>query len=150
MTTTDPNRTTVDVLMKLLRGETSAIEVYEQALKTLGSHPRLSEDLWRIHDDHVIAAERIRDHVRRAYGAPINRLSEGEHEAHWPTSPSNIRGPVSLLSLLQKGEEQEIDDYERALHTDALPPDCRAGIASLLHTCKRHRAYLEDMGVSIH
>jgi hypothetical protein len=56
------NENSVGQLNRLLRGELSAIETYEQALQRV-SGPSATDSLRRIAEDHRSAAEILRQHV---------------------------------------------------------------------------------------
>ena len=58
-----------DALNSLLRGELSAVETYDQAMKKI-EDPTVLTDLQRIRGEHSDAAVRLRDQVTRFGGTP--------------------------------------------------------------------------------
>src|SRR5438552_1713506 len=64
------NETPVDTMNRLLRGELSATETYQQALAALGDEQNGASDLRQLHADHRAAANDLRQHVHQLGGKP--------------------------------------------------------------------------------
>jgi uncharacterized protein (TIGR02284 family) len=136
------NETPVDTMNRLLRGELSAIETYQQALAKLGDDPAATE-LRQIHADHRTAANEFRQHVHQLGGKP------DQGSGAWGTFAKAVEGTAKLfgnkaaLKALKEGEEHGIKGYENALaHADKLPAPCRAGLSTLITQGRVHMAVL--------
>lgn len=135
----------ISVCNKLLRGEISAVETYEQAIEKHSDSFATSE-LQRIHSEHVNAVDRLSAHVREMGGEPDT--SSGA----WGTFASAVQGAASMfgeesaIKALKAGEESGRDDYQDALRDDEVLPDSRNMIREeLLPATISHISSLERL-----
>jgi uncharacterized protein (TIGR02284 family) len=126
-------------LNKLLRGEISAIETYQQALAKLDDTSHAA-DVRRIHDEHIDAANILRRHIHEHGGQPDKGSGAWGAFAKAVEGTAKLFGNAAALKALKEGEEQGISDYESALNDDGLPADCKNLIQTKL--LPRTRAHL--------
>jgi hypothetical protein len=115
------------ILGALIEGELSASETYRRALERAEGAPEAGE-LRRIEGEHRQAASVLRERCRCS--APVRSGAWGD----WSPGPdpgSTFGGEAAILALKQ-GEEQEIREYEMALESEAVAPECKRLIASML------------------
>jgi uncharacterized protein (TIGR02284 family) len=136
---------TVDTLNSLLRGELSAAETYRQALEKVGAADG-SAPLRRLHQEHVQAANTLRQHVHQKGGEP------DQDSGAWGTFAKAVEGTAKLfgntaaLKALKTGEESGIKSYEKALEDAELPADCLILIRSnLLPQTRWHIPILDQL-----
>ena len=137
--TLDPNATCdTGTLNTLLRGELSAVETYDQAMRKLEDQHVLA-DLQKIHAEHARAVHVLRDTVTR-YGAEPSECTGGWCAvAAAMMGTDHVLGPATALSALLQGEEHGINEYEDALRNEAMAPECKVTIrAELLPRCRQH------------
>jgi hypothetical protein len=128
----------IDILNALLRGELSAVATYRQAERKYPGHLQRAE-LRRLGEEHRRAAGALQEQVRREGGRPSETAGAWGAFAALVEGAAKLFGGKSALRALREGEEQGIDDYESALDTPHLPPECRALIAgALLPRCREH------------
>ena len=132
-------------LNSLLRGEISAIETYHQALEKLGDDGRMAE-LRRLHDDHVEAADVLRQHIHSRGGEPAKGSGAWGAFAKAVAGTAKLFGKTVALRALKEGEEQGIFEYENALKDFDLPADCKNLIETkLLPKTKAHIPVLDQL-----
>lgn len=135
----------VDALNKLLRGELSAVETYDQAISKLEGKPAASE-LRRIRDEHQRAAGAIRDRVSRFGGQPSSDSGAWGTFATAVTGAAKLIGPETVLAALKKGEQHGISEYEEALNNKDVNAECKEMIRSdLLPKCRTHVSELDRL-----
>ena len=113
-----------DVLNRLLRGELSATETYQQALAKVGNEPRATE-LRRLHDEHRAAANELRQHIHQHGGKPDQGSGSWGAWAKTVEGAAKIFGNAAAVKALKEGEEHGVKDYEAALNDPDLPADCK-------------------------
>src|SRR5437868_4001705 len=113
-----------DVLNRLLRGELSATETYQQALAKAGQEPRAAE-LRRIHDEHRTAANELRQHIHQHGGKPEQGSGAWGAWAKTVEGTAKLFGNAAAVKALKEGEEHGVKDYEDALNDASLPADCK-------------------------
>jgi hypothetical protein len=132
-------------LERLIRGEMSAVETYQQAIKALP----VDEDLPKLQTllrDHVEAVTCLRDYILAHGTLPP------DSSGLWGTWASAIEGTATMLGktaalrALKAGEEHGIHDYWRALRDDSLPFDGKELISNtLMPVVQSHRRVLNEM-----
>lgn len=138
----------VDALNKLLRGELSAVETYDQAIAKFENKSGAS-DLRRIRDEHQRAAGALRDRVSRFGGQPSTDSGAWGTFAGAVTGAAKVLGPDTVLATLKKGEQHGISEYEEALNNKDVNAECKEMIRSdLLPKCRTHVAELERLSTS--
>lgn len=135
-----------EVLNRLLRGELSAVESYQKALKKTEDDPR-SAQLRQMLADHNEAVADLRAHVT------MHTTEAPSDDSGWWGSftaafqgLANLFGDSSALSGLKQGEEHGVKEYERALEDESLTFDCRQVIREkLLPRAKQHVQMLDAL-----
>ncbi len=135
----------IDVCNKLLRGERSAVETYDQAIEKYGNKPVLGE-LRRLRDEHSVSVQTLEHNVRSMGGDPDDSAGAWGVFANTVQGAANLIGPNSALEALQRGEQSGQSDYEGALEDDEVMPECKDLIrAQLLPKVTEHIATLEHL-----
>ncbi len=134
-----------EVLNRLLRGELSAVETYEQALEKFDNDNTIRQ-LVDIRNDHAAVVQVLTDHVM-AFGVEPERSS-----GLWGsfvqavTSAAKLLGPQSVIVALHEGEEHGIIAYENAMNNTDLSHDCLMLIhRDLIPLGNKHVSTLERM-----
>ncbi|MFL5329424.1 MAG: DUF2383 domain-containing protein [Gemmataceae bacterium] len=135
-------------LNRLLRGELSAVETYQQAARSMNGSADAVQ-LRNMLQDHIEAVRSLRDHILEHGGMP------SDTSGVWGSWASLIEGTASLfgrnaaLRALRAGEEHGVNEYERALDDDELPFECKELIRnSLLPLTQAHCGILDGMMMS--
>jgi uncharacterized protein (TIGR02284 family) len=139
----------VSTLNSLLRGEISAIETYHQALAKLGETNNTLE-FRRVHDEHIDAANILREHIREHGGRPDKGSGAWGAFARSVEGAATLFGNAAAVRALKEGEKLGASAYLRALKDDGLPADCKDLIQSrLLPQTKKHILVLDELMTSI-
>lgn len=135
-----------EVLNKLLRGEISAVETYEQALEKIDEDPRAAQ-LRQIRDEHQAAVNHLRSHVQ---DHTTEQPDDGS--GWWGTWAKTVQGVAKLfgdkssMKALKEGEEHGVKQYEDALEDENLSPDCKTLISTeLLPQTRSHIQTLDRL-----
>jgi bacterioferritin (cytochrome b1) len=144
-----PNHTCdVDALNKLLRGELSAVETYDQAIAKF-ENKAAAADLRGIREEHQRAAAAIRDQVTKFGGVPSKDSGAWGSFATAVTGAAKAMGPDTVLAALKKGEEHGISEYEEAIANKDVNPECKDLFRTdLLPKCRTHISELERLSAS--
>lgn len=137
-----------DVLNSLLRGEISAVDTYEQALRKFDSaeHAGLVKELGRIRDEHSEGVGILHDRVKNYGVTPSEGAGIWGVFAGTVTAGAKLIGPGTALAALKQGEMHGIEQYEKTLQNKELSTECNYLIASdLLPRCRKHVTALETM-----
>lgn len=151
MQTTALNEKAVDQLNSLLRGELSAIETYEQALRRLnGPGTELADQLVHFAAEHSRNADSLKARVEALDGKPA--LSSGAWGA-WAKvvqGSANIFGDGSAIKALKEGEEHGLEDYEDALEDGELDDTSRRLVENeLIPRQRKHIAALDAFLIQV-
>lgn len=119
-----PNDKCIDVCNELLRGERSAIETYNMAIKKHGDNPRLDE-LRRIRDEYQLAVGVLERNVREMGGEPDDDSGAWGMFAKAVQGSANLFGSESAVESLERGEKKGLSDYEDALENDDVMINCK-------------------------
>lgn len=106
---------------ELLQGEISAQETYQQVLEKVSDDPQALTELRQIHQDHVEAAELLREEIVRQGGHPATESGAWGSIAKAVTGTAKIFGDKAALKALKEGEEQGFKNYEKAIQDEELP-----------------------------
>lgn len=135
----------IDVCNRLLRGELSAVETYEQTLRKFEGDPAVVR-LGDIRAEHQRAAGLLRDNIVRMGGKPSEDSGVWGAMAQVVQGTAKLFGETSALANLRQGEEHGIKDYTDALADDDVMPDCKALIRDeLLPAAQRHLDTLDGL-----
>jgi bacterioferritin (cytochrome b1) len=136
----------IDNLNALLRGEISATETYEQALRRLSGQATAVETLGKIRDQHRQAAAALRERIVRFGGQPSEGSGIWGTFVTAVTGAANALGAKTALAALREGEEHGINKYENAIRNDGLDEDCKDLIRQkLLPQCEEHVVELDRL-----
>lgn len=135
----------IDICNKLLRGERSAVETYDEVIGKFGGEPVLT-DLHRLRDEHLNAVNTLEENVRSMGGHPDGSAGAWGSFARTVQNAANLFGEGSALEALRKGEESGLGDFEKALDDDEVMPECKSLIHErLLPKTTEHIATLERL-----
>ena len=127
-----------DALNSLLRSEMTAVEIYTHALGQFDDQLVIA-DLQRIRDEHSRAVRELRDHVVRTGGRPTDGIESDEMSTTALHRGENEISPATVLAALRQREEYGLCEYEAALESEAMHPDCERTIRTdLLTACRNH------------
>ena len=127
-------------LNTLLRCELSAVETYDEAMRSFEDQFVLA-DLEKIREDHSRAVTLLQSRVTQFGGQQIE--SPGPWSAF--TATSDMSRTLGLAALKQ-GEEHAINEYEESLRNEGVNPECKQLIrAELLPSEKAHVAKLDRL-----
>ncbi len=109
----------IDWCNKMLRGERSAVETYEQAIEKHGNNPRLAE-LKEIQREHRRSVSDL-EACLAGMGAESDQTSGAWGIfAKTVQSAANLFGKESAVEALMKGEEMGLNDYLSAIESGEL------------------------------
>jgi uncharacterized protein (TIGR02284 family) len=129
-------------LNRLIRGELSAVETYQQALEKMTDAPELQALL----TEHRGAELVLRDHVLRRGGTPDLSSGAWGAWAKFVEGTAKMLGNTAALEALRQGEQHGIKEYERALEDDDLDAECRKLIRDqLLPQARAHMSILDRL-----
>jgi demethoxyubiquinone hydroxylase (CLK1/Coq7/Cat5 family) len=135
----------IERLNSLLRGELSAVETYQQALKRIGEDTD-SIQLRQLHQDHIEAANILRQQVHQHGGRPDHGSGAWGLFAQAIERTASLFGNTTAMKALRAGEERGIRDYERALQEPEMPAESQLLIRSdLLPRTRTHIHVLERL-----
>ncbi len=130
---------------KLLRGELSAIETYQQALEKFSGAPE-EPLLSKILDDHQKNADALRDHLSEMGGVPDNDSGAWGIFAKAVEGAAKLLGESTALAALKEGEEHGIYEYEDALSSKDVMDEMKTTIrGTLLPRLQKHITTLEGL-----
>lgn len=139
------NEHCIEICNKLLRGERSAVETYDQAIEKFHSEGA-SAELHRIRKEHAEAVAALEDNVRKMGGEPDREAGVWGAFANTVQKAANLFGPDSAMEALQAGEKSGKQDYESALKDEDVMPECKEMIRSrLLPRLDEHIGTLEQL-----
>ena len=135
----------VEQLNSLLRGEISAVQTYEQAIRAIGADfgPEAAE-LRRIAQEHGEHAQDLRARVRTLGGDPDDSARVWGTLVQAVEGTARLFGDATALKALREGEEHGLRDYRDAL--SELDVESRRLVQdALLPAQLRHIQALEEM-----
>jgi len=132
-------------LATLYQLEQTAVRTYDLAVERFADHP-LNGDLRTIRHDHDVAAGALRDHIRNRNGEPDDGPAGGNLFEGWTSGPGRLIDPATALTVLRRGEEAILAEYERVLQAEEFPQECRFAMkAELLPHCHEHMDRLAEL-----
>ena len=133
----------VKPLNRMLRGELSAIETYEQALKKF-TVPAIKDDLNQIVADHREAASTLRQRILENGGEPERGSGVWGTWAKMVEGTAMMFGEEASLKALREGEEHGVKSYQAILDDKDLESECRQLVSTtFLPQQKRHISILD-------
>src|SRR5262249_4881699 len=134
-----------DWLNRLVRGELSAIETYQQALEKMHDAPEATE-LQAIEADHRGAVRTLKDQVLQHGGTPDDSSGAWGTWAKLIEGTAPMFGNTAALEALRQGEQHGIKEYEKAMEADELDTDtCKLIRQRLLPLAQSHISVLDRL-----
>ncbi len=115
------NAKDVDQLNRLLRGELSAVETYEQCIEKM-EEPALKQQLAVLRSSHVTRATKLKSRIRAMGGEPENTSGAWGTFAKLVEGGAKIFGKKAAISALEQGEDHGKNDYASV---ENLTPEVR-------------------------
>ena len=135
----------IEVCNRLLRGEISATETYEQALDKFQGDPEEAL-LQKIRDDHEESVATLEDHLVSMGAEPDTESGVWGGFAAALEGAAKLLGESPALKILQTGEEHGLRDYQDALEDPGVMEDIKASIRSeLIPRLREHITSLEAL-----
>lgn len=136
---------TIEQLNSLLRGEISAVEAYDQAIRKVDDeHVSEATALRAIAQEHGEHAQLLRDAIRKLGGEADESSGPWGAWAKIVEGTAKLFGDASALKALKEGEEHGLKDYEEAL--DDVDEATRSLITShIIPNQRRHIQTLNGM-----
>jgi len=123
------NEVNVEKLQEYLRGELSAVETYEIALKSV-SHVGLHGKLQELLASHGRRAERLRDRIERFGVEPSRSTGVWGAFAKAIQAGADLLGDRTAIATLEEGEDRVVKLYTERL--DACDADTRKLVSTEL------------------
>lgn len=133
---------TTRALISQCRGEITAVDAYERALKKFAGQPE-EPTLRELHDEHENSVARLRKMIEDAGGKIPHETGVWGSVAtavHTLTAMVNDEVP---LQVLQQGEQIGITGYEKALADPELAAEHHQELTLLLARCRSHLERLQ-------
>lgn len=151
MQTTATHEKAVDQLNSLLRGELSAIETYEQALRKLnGPGTELADRIVHFAAEHSRNADTLKARIETVGGQPATSSGVWGAWAKIVQGSANVFGDGSAIKALKEGEEHGLKDYMDALGDQDLDAMSRRLVEEeLIPRQRKHIAALDAFLIQI-
>ena len=119
---------TVESLNRLLRGEISAVETYEQVIEKVKDSSELSR-IMEIANDHREAVSTLTQHILDRGGQPEKDSGAWGSFVQTVTGSAKVLGDKPALEALKQGERIGLADYEAFLKQD-VDQECKSLVQS--------------------
>src|SRR5947208_463338 len=134
-----------DWLNRLVRGELSAVETYQQALEKMHDAPEATE-LQAIESEHRGAVRALKDQVLQHGGTPVDHSGAWGTWAKFVAGTARMLGNTAALEALRQGEQHGIKEYEKAMEADELDAaTCKMIRTKLLPQAQSHISVLDRL-----
>ncbi|RYZ80830.1 MAG: DUF2383 domain-containing protein [Proteobacteria bacterium] len=139
------NKNCVSACNKLLRGEISAIETYQQALEKFADTPHRST-IESILDDHRKSAEALRKHIADMGGVADTDSGLWGGFAKAVEGTAKLLGDTPAIAVLKQGEEHGISEYKEAINNPDVMEEAKVMYRdTLIPRLQKHIAVLEAL-----
>jgi len=132
----------VEPLNRLLRGELSAVETYQQALESVSSQTAISE-LERISSEHLQAVDMLREQIRQFGGIADESSGAWGLWAKTVEGTANLFGDAASLKALKEGEEHGLKEYQAIMDDPDLLPEFKSLLTERLQL--RQKEHIETL-----
>ncbi len=135
---------TTEYLNKILRGEISAVEAYQQVIEKFSADAE-SLQLSRFQNEHSRAVAKLKECIQNSLEVP------SPDSGVWGTAVATIVGAAKLagnkasLKSLLEGEEHGLKEYEEVLKMNLAPEERDLVERDLKPALKQHIAELKRM-----
>ncbi len=132
----------IEPLNRLLRGELSAVETYQQALERVSNVSAIAA-LERISNEHAQAVRLLREEIRQFGGIA------DESSGAWGLWAKTVEGTASLfgdtasIKALKEGEEHGLKEYQAIMDDPDLLPDLKSLLTERLQL--RQKEHIEAL-----
>lgn len=141
----DKTQSCLDSCNKLLRGELSAVQTYNQAIEKF-SGSRESDILVRLRSEHEQSVRELSAHVSAMGGVPDSDSGPWGTFAAAVEGTAKMLGESTTLTALIQGEKHGISGYEDALDDPEVMDEAKTSIRDhLLPRLLDHVVVLEGL-----
>ena len=126
----------VEPLNRLLRGELSAVETYQQALEKVTTRSCAFE-LERIQDEHQQAVGLLREQIREFGGIADEGSGAWGLFAQTVEGSAALFGEAAALKALREGEEHGLKEYQEIMNEPSLRPEFKELLTERLELRQR-------------
>lgn len=133
---------TIEPLNRLLRGELSAVETYQQAIKRVSDSSAVLE-LKRISTEHQQAVGLLRDHIREFGGIADESSGAWGVWAKAVEGTATVFGETAALKALKEGEEHGLKEYQAIMDDPDLIPELKSLLTERLKL--RQKEHIETL-----
>lgn len=139
------NQNCISACNKLLRGEISAIETYQQALEKFTDSPHRGT-IEGILDDHRKSADALRKHIADMGGVADTDSGLWGGFAKAVEGAAKLMGDSPATAVLKQGEEHGISEYKEAINNPEVMADAKVMYRdTLIPRLQKHIAVLESI-----
>lgn len=139
------NQNCISACNKLLRGEISAIETYQQALEKFSDSPHRAT-IEQILDDHSKSADALRKHIADMGGTADSDSGLWGDFAKAVEGTAKLLGDSPAIAVLKQGEEHGISEYKEALNDPNVMAEAKVMYRdTLIPRLQKHIAVLEAL-----
>jgi uncharacterized protein (TIGR02284 family) len=139
---------TCDALNSLLRGELSAVETYDQAIKKLGG-TSCAQQLQECRRSHSERVEMLRQRIVQVGGEPSDGSGPWGAFAKLVEGGAKVFGEKAAIAALEEGEDHGLKQYRRDM--EKLDASTRAMVEqSLWPEQERTHRVLSSLKHSLH
>lgn len=132
----------LDPLNRLLRGELSAVETYQQALESVSDQTALSA-LERISGEHTQAVGLLREQIRQFGGIADESSGTWGLFAQVVEGTAKVFGDKASLKALKEGEEHGLKEYQAIMDDPDLLPEFKSLLTERLQL--RQKEHIETL-----
>lgn len=138
----------LETINNLLNDELSAVETYQQVMNILRNDASLGEpeSLMPLYKGHNEAVSSLQAHIRKFGRTPTKKSDVLGTWAQIVQECTNMEDLQAMLKILQIGEKNSIEDYEKALQNTELVLSTRCLIEwKLLFSQQSHIRTLDGL-----
>jgi bacterioferritin (cytochrome b1) len=125
-------KTSVDELNKLLRGELSAVQTYDMAIKKLEDNSEATAELEANLGSHQNRVMMLREQIALLGGEATTKAGAWGAFAKTVEGAAKIFGDKATVAALEEGEDHGLSEYKRELEDIDLDPNSRTILATHL------------------
>jgi len=132
----------LEPLNRLLRGELSAVETYQQALESVSDSQAVTE-LERISSEHAQAVSLLREEIRHFGGIADESSGAWGLWAQAVEGTAKVFGDTAALRALKEGEEHGLKEYQAIMDDPDLLPELKSLLTERLQL--RQKEHIEAL-----